>query len=99
MEDKGAVNEPSPCPLPQGEGSRTSAAPGVRVVFQPERFGAQSREEMQTAAEEAGRAFTLAFLFEPFELCRDGLNLVTTDDQALVYTVYCLVSGDRQSPG
>jgi hypothetical protein len=59
-----------------------------RIRFQPTAFGGKTHDEMRTASEDAGRVFTLGFLFEPFELVLDGETLVTPDPKSLIYTVY-----------
>jgi hypothetical protein len=63
---------------------------GERVIFRPLRFGGQTLDEMQRVAEEMGRYFGLAFVFNNFELLIEGEVLVTPDPTALIYTVYSL---------
>jgi hypothetical protein len=58
---------------------------GARLVFTPKKFGGKTKEEMQQAAEEMGRAFGLAFVFNEFDLLVQGETLVTSDDRALIY--------------
>ena len=59
-----------------------------RITFTPTKFGGKTKDEMERAAEEMGRAFGLAFVFYEFELLIQGANLVTSDDRALIYTEF-----------
>jgi hypothetical protein len=61
---------------------------GDRIVCTPTTFGGQTRAEMQNRAEQMGRTFALGFLFRPFTLRLVGSTLVTTDDDALIYTEF-----------
>jgi hypothetical protein len=61
---------------------------GDTLTFKPERFSGLTLEEMRRRSEEMGRAFNLAFIFDPFKLVLAGEALVTLDDGAAMYTEY-----------
>ncbi|HWD41702.1 MAG TPA: hypothetical protein VG944_22865 [Fimbriimonas sp.] len=61
---------------------------GDRVTFQPRHFNGLTLDSMIRAAEEAGRTFGLAWLFNPFELLVRGEELVTPDEGSAVYIAY-----------
>lgn len=54
-----------------------------RIVFKPTELGGQTREGMEAAAMSAGRAFTLGWLFNPFELIIEGADLVSNESQTV----------------
>jgi hypothetical protein len=58
---------------------------GDRLHFSPTRFGGKTKEEMERAAEEMGRAFGLGFVFNEFELIVKGEALWTADERSLIY--------------
>jgi hypothetical protein len=66
----------------------TWSSDGDRVLLHPMKFGNQTREEMERAATDSGRAFTLAFLFDPFELRCKGGALYSPDESALIFLCY-----------
>jgi hypothetical protein len=61
---------------------------GNKVIFTPNKFGGKTAEEMQRAADEQGRAFGLAFVFNKFELLIDGDCLLSPDESSLIYTEF-----------
>ena len=61
---------------------------GNVLTFQPARFSGQTLTEMRRKAEDLGRVFTLAFIFEPFRLRLEGDTLVSLDDTAPWYLEY-----------
>jgi hypothetical protein len=61
---------------------------GDRIVFTPKKFGGKTLEEMRAAAEEMGRAFGLAFVFQEFDLLIRGNVLLTSDERTLIYTEF-----------
>ena len=61
---------------------------GERILFSPTHFGGKSHEEMRRAAEEMGRTFGLAFVFNAFELNVVGDVLITNDERTLIYTEF-----------
>lgn len=61
---------------------------GDRIVFQPTAFGGETMEAMRARTEEMGRMFTLAFVFNPFELKIEGDALATPDEDAVIVTEF-----------
>ena len=61
---------------------------GNRIFFKPEQFNGVSLQAMKQAADQAGRSFGLAWLFDPFELQIDGESLVSGQPSAVIYTEY-----------
>jgi hypothetical protein len=61
---------------------------GDRVVLQPTHFGGKTLEQMRETAEEMGRTFGLAFVFNPFELIVGTDCLETPEDGGVMYTVF-----------
>lgn len=60
---------------------------GDVVSFSPRKLDGHTLEDMREAAETQGRAFRLDFLFDPFELHLDGVNLVEPGTR-LLYIEY-----------
>jgi hypothetical protein len=61
---------------------------GNKVIFTPTTFGGETLEKMKARTEEMGRMFTLAFVFNPFELLIEGEALVTPDESAIIITEF-----------
>lgn len=61
---------------------------GDLLLFRPVSFGGHTLDEMRKRAEEMGRMFNLAFVFNPFELRCERDTLVTSDAQAVVYVEF-----------
>jgi hypothetical protein len=61
---------------------------GRRILLRPREFNGASLETMKEGAENAGRSFGLAWLFDPFELFINGDTLETSSSASLIYTVY-----------
>jgi hypothetical protein len=56
-----------------------------RVRFQPVTFGGETLAAMRQRAEDSGRMFGLAFVFDPFEMeAADGILFTPDDGNALV---------------
>jgi hypothetical protein len=62
-----------------------------RLDFTPVEFNGLTEKAMRQAAEEAGRAFGLAWLFKPFSLDVVGTTLRSTEDRSLIYVEYVRV--------
>jgi hypothetical protein len=74
--------------LHKGTTSGVFEVRGDKISFQPKKLNGQSLESMQQAAIEAGRAFGLAWLFDPFELQIVGETLQSTNPGGVVYVEY-----------
>ena len=61
---------------------------GDRLFFQPAVFNGTTKEQMERSAEEAGRVFGLAWLFNPFSLKIAGSGVLVSDDRSIIYTEY-----------
>jgi hypothetical protein len=59
-----------------------------RILFTPVKFGGKTEVDMREAAEEMGRAFGLAFVFNPFELLVRGETLVSPEEGTLLFVEY-----------
>ncbi|MGV3614605.1 MAG: hypothetical protein ACO1SV_04635 [Fimbriimonas sp.] len=66
----------------------TWTAEGNRIRFQPMTFGGETLAAMQQRAEENGRMFGLAFVFDPFELETSEGVLFTPDDGSALVTEF-----------
>lgn len=68
------------------EGTWTREA--EKVIFQPVTFGGETLAAMRQRAEENGRMFGLAFVFDPFELEATPEALFTPDDGSALVTEF-----------
>lgn len=59
-----------------------------KLVFQPVTFGGETLAAMRQRAEESGRMFGLAFVFDPFELEATPEALFTPDDGSALVTEF-----------
>lgn len=59
-----------------------------KLVFQPVTFGGETLAAMRQRAEESGRMFGLAFVFDPFELEATPEALYTPDDGSPMVTEF-----------
>jgi hypothetical protein len=59
-----------------------------KLIFQPVTFGGETLEAMRQRAEESGRMFGLAFVFDPFEMEAAGDALFTPDDGSALVTEF-----------
>jgi hypothetical protein len=72
----------------KGSAEGRVAMTGTTLVCQPASVCGTTREQMERAAEEAGRVFGLAWLFQPFELTIEGDLLVSREASSVVYTEF-----------
>jgi hypothetical protein len=61
---------------------------GNRIMLKPKEFNGLSLDSMESAARNAGRAFGLSWLFDPFELLVVGERLESENHGGLIYVEY-----------